>query len=414
MGSVTLLTLASRLSPNRRPGEASMLAPYHYQTLLGLLLSAFAVTGQQAPGPQVVDLTAPDGLKLKGTFFAAATPGPGMLLLHQCNQQRKVWDDLAKRMAAAGMNVMTVDLRGYGDSQGTPIDKLTPEQINVVFREKMPLDVETAYKFLVLQPSVSPGILAAGGASCGVNQSVHVAMKHPEVKALVLLSEITDMEGRNFLRAHPSSPLFLATAEDDADPGVSDLMQWLSTFSTNPATKFVRYQTGGHGVEMFDAHTELPGTIVDWVAIAVRSPNVATGQASPLTSRETKFLDALDQPGAASGAAQLYVEAFGKNSNGPAIPELLLNRMGYEHLQNGDKKGAIAILKLNASLYPDSPNVYDSLGDAYLADGQNDLARQNAERAIELLAHDTSDPEARRKGIRDSAEQKLKQLSQPH
>src|SRR5215467_1026890 len=145
--------------------------------LFSILLCATSSAAQQPPAPQVVDLTAPDGLKLKGTFFAAATPGPGMLLLHQCNQQRKVWDDLAKRMAAAGMNVMTVDLRGYGDSQGTPIDKLTPEQINVVFREKMPLDVETAYKFLVSQPNVSPGILVAGGGSCGVNQSVHVAMK---------------------------------------------------------------------------------------------------------------------------------------------------------------------------------------------------------------------------------------------
>ena len=54
----------------------------------------------------------------------------------------------------------------------------------------------------------------------------------------------------------------------------------------------------------------------------------------------------------------------------------------------------------NEGNYPNSPNVYDSLGDAYLADGQNDLARQNAQKAIELLAH-------------DSAEQKLKQLSQP-
>src|SRR5215472_7569049 len=388
-----------------------MLAPYHYQTLLGLLLSAFAVTGQQAPGPQVVDLTAPDGLKLKGTFFAAATPGPGVLLLHQCNQQRKVWDDLAKRMAAAGMNVMTVDLRGYGDSQGTPIDKLTPEQINVVFREKMPLDVETAYKFLVSQPNVSPGILVAGGASCGVNQSVHVAMKHPEVKALLLLSEITDMEGRNFLRAHPSLPLFLATAEDDADPGVSDLMQWLSTFSTNPHTKFVRYKTGGHGVEMFVAHPELPMSIVDWVTIAVRSPNVAPAKGSPNASPVTQFLDALDQPGAAANAAQLYAEAFGKNPNGAAVSEVVLNHIGYDHLQTGDKKGAIA--KLSASLYTNSPNVYDSLGDAYLADGQKDLARQNAHKAIELLAHDTTDPEDRRKAIRDSAEQKVKQLSQP-
>src|SRR2546429_7183142 len=161
--------------------------------------------------------------------------------------QRKVWDDLARRMTAAGMNVMTVDLRGYGDSEGTPIDKLAPEEINVVFNEKMPLDVETAYKFLVAQPTVSAGILGVGGASCGVNQSVHLAMKHPEIKALVLLSEITDIDGRNFLRAHPSLPLFLATADDDADPGVSDLMQWLSTFSTNPHTRFVRYKTGGPG-----------------------------------------------------------------------------------------------------------------------------------------------------------------------
>jgi len=383
------------------------------KTLFVFLVSTFTVAVQGAPAPRVVELTAPDGLKLKGTFFAAAASGPGMLLLHQCNRQRKVWDDLATRMTASGMNVMTVDLRGYGDSEGTPIEKLTPEQINVVFNEKIPLDVETAYKFLVEQPSVSPGILAVGGASCGVNQSVHLAMKHSEIKALVLLSEITDMGGRNFLRAHPSLPLFLATAEDDADPGVSDLMQWLSTFSTNPHTKFVRYKTGGHGVEIFAAHPELPATIVDWVTMAVRSPSVATAKASPNASPETQFLETLDQPGAAANAAQLYAEAIGKRPNGAAVSELVLNRIGYDHLQDGDKKGAIAILKLNASLYPNSPNVYDSLGDAYLADGQKDLARQYAHKALELLAHDITDPEDRRKAIRDSAEQKLKQLGQP-
>ena len=391
-----------------------MLARNLCKTLFVLLVPAFAVAAQQAPAPHVVDLMAPDGLKLKGTFSGAAASGPGVLLLHQCNRQRKVWDDLATRMTAAGMNVMTVDLRGYGDSEGTPIDKLMPEEINLVFNQKMPLDVETAYKFLIAQPTVFPGILVAGGASCGVNQSVHLAMKHPEIKALVLLSEITDLDGRNFLRAHPSLPLFLATAEDDTDPGVSDLMQWLSTFSTNAHTKFVRYKTGGHGVEMFAAHPELPATIVDWVTIAVRSPNVATAKGPPNVSPETQFLDSLDQPGGAANSAQLYAAASGKNPNGPVVSELVLNRLGYDHLQDGDKKGAIAILKLNASLHPNSPNVYDSLGDAYLADGQNDLARQNAQKAIELLAHDTTDPEDRRKGIRDSAEQKLKQLSQPH
>jgi tetratricopeptide (TPR) repeat protein len=84
--------------------------------------------------------------------------------------------------------------------------------------------------------------------------------------------------------------------------------------------------------------------------------------------------------------------------------------MGYEHLKPGDNKDAIEILKLNAEAYPDSPNVYDSLSDAYLADGQKDLARKNAEKALALLPSDTTDPEDRRNGIKASAEGKLKEL----
>jgi hypothetical protein len=60
--------------------------------------------------------------------------------------------------------------------------------------------------------------------------------------------------------------------------------------------------------------------------------------------------------------------------------------------------------------YPNSANAYDSLSDAFLADGQKDLAKQNATRALDLLTSDRMDPEQRRNAIRESAEQKLKQL----
>jgi Flp pilus assembly protein TadD len=53
-------------------------------------------------------------------------------------------------------------------------------------------------------------------------------------------------------------------------------------------------------------------------------------------------------------------------------------------LQVGDNKGAVELMKLNVTAYPNSPNVYDSLSDAYLADGQKDSARQNAKKALEL------------------------------
>jgi hypothetical protein len=48
------------------------------------------------------------------------------------------------------------------------------------------------------------------------------------------------------------------------------------------------------------------------------------------------------------------------------------------------------------------------LGDAYLADGQKELARQNAKKTLELLATDTVDDQTRKDGIKASAELKLK------
>jgi hypothetical protein len=69
-------------------------------------------------------------------------------------------------------------------------------------------------------------------------------------------------------------------------------------------------------------------------------------------------------------------------------------------------------MKLNVAAYPNSPNVYDSLSDAYLANGQRDLSRQNAKKAIELLSSDTTYNEQVRDLIRANAERKLKQLGE--
>jgi dienelactone hydrolase len=384
--------------------------------LFALSLVCLSARAGNPVSPRVVDLKAPDGTSLKGTFFSAGRPGPGVLLLHQCNRQRKVWDDLAARLATAGLNVMTVDLRGYGDSSGTPVDKLTPQEAPVVFNEKFPTDVEAAYQYLLTQPEVIRDSLVVGGASCGVNQSVHVAMNHPEVKALVLLSEGTDAAGRQFLRSSPTMPVFMAAADDDPDPGVTEVMQWLYTLSTNPLSELVHYPRGGHGVEMFDAHEELPGMIVAWVASTMmKRPPASAIKPAAAAVGDQNFLEMIDHPGGIDKAVKKYNDARKRDANAVLFSEAVMNRIGYEHLQAGDKKGALELMKLNATAYPKSPNVYDSLSDAYLADGQKDLARQNATKALELLSGDTADPEDRRKAIKESAEQKLKQLGDtPH
>src|SRR5271166_1389438 len=66
----------------------------------------------QPPAARVVDLKAADGTMLKASYFAAAKPGPGVLLLHQSNRTRRAWDELAAQLAAVGINTLTLDMRG--------------------------------------------------------------------------------------------------------------------------------------------------------------------------------------------------------------------------------------------------------------------------------------------------------------
>src|ERR1700680_4639279 len=76
------------------------------------------------PAPRIVDLKASDGTLLKASYFAAAKPGPGVLLLHQVNRTRKAWDELYGRRAAAGVHTLSPHTRAQGESGGTPHDRL--------------------------------------------------------------------------------------------------------------------------------------------------------------------------------------------------------------------------------------------------------------------------------------------------
>lgn len=366
--------------------------------------------GFAVPQERVVELNAPDRTKLKVTYFAAAKPGPGVLLLHQCNRQRRVWDGLAQQLATAGANVLTMDLRGFGESGGERFEKLTPAAVQAE-TAKWPGDIDVVFQYLVSQPGVTKDMIGVGGASCGVNNSVQTARRHPEVKSLVLLSGGTDFNGRQFLRAS-KVPVFFALAHDDEFPQSVLAIRWLYSLTANPEKRLVEFDKGGHGADIFPVHPELPKMIVDWYTTTLlKTPGQApASKETAAVPKEIEVLNLLDEPGGVPKAARMLDEARQHDPKATLFPEGQVNVMGYEHLQAGDTKGAIEIFKLNAAAYPNSANVYDSLSDAYLADGQKDLARQNAKKALELLPADRTLDEQRRNGIKTSAEQKLKQL----
>jgi hypothetical protein len=253
--------------------------------------------------------------------------------------------------------------------------------------------------------------IGAGGASCGVNNSIQTARRHPEVKSLVLLSGPTDLNGRNFLRNDKSVPVFFAYADDDEFHESALDIQWFYSITADPAKKLEHYTTDGHGADIFPKHPELPKDIVDWyVTTLIKTPGRAPAASPVAVPEAVQVLDLLDQPGGPAKVEQMLAERWKSDPKAQLFDEGTVNLMGYERLQSGDVKGGIEIFKLNVAAYPNSPNVYDSLGDGYFADGQKELVRQNSKKALELLPSDTTDTPQRRQGIKDSAEQKLKQL----
>jgi tetratricopeptide (TPR) repeat protein len=64
--------------------------------------------------------------------------------------------------------------------------------------------------------------------------------------------------------------------------------------------------------------------------------------------------------------------------------ESQLNGFGYQLLQIGKTDLAIAMFKLNCESYPESANVYDSLGEACMVKGNKDEAIANYEKSLKL------------------------------
>jgi dienelactone hydrolase len=381
----------------------------------------------QPPSARVVDLKASDGTLLKASYFAAAKPGPGVLLFHQSNRTRKAWDDVAGQLAAAGINTLTLDMRGFGESGGKP-NPLTDAN-----------DIDTAWQYLVSQPGVKRDVIGVGGAGWfGVLPSVEVAGQHAaEVKSLVLLSGETLQDGLQFLRQASQLPGLFVVADDDEYPPTVEAMELLYITSSNPGKKFVHYSAaqeapwlwyetsdiskvpanGGHGTDMFKIHPELPGIIVNWfVTTLIKTP----GHAPADTVASAAILNQIRMPGGVAQVTQQLMEARRKDPQVQLWPEITVDIIGADHMRAGETKAAIEVFKLNLLAYPDSADAHNNLADAYLKDGQKDLARQYAEEALALLDSHTapasswSDTEQRRGEIRNDVQQTLKKLSAAH
>jgi dienelactone hydrolase len=395
----------------------------------------------QPAAAKTVDLRSADGTLLKATFFPATNPGPGVLLFHQSNRNRTSWNDVPRRLASAGINALSIDERGYGESAGKKEDR---EQFHQA-------DLNSAFEFLVSQPGVQRDTIGAAGAGwLGVGNSVETARLHPaQLKSLVLISGETLLPQLKFLRQASNLPGLFIVSDDDEYPPTVEAMEWLYDVSSSPEKQFIHYfgprgpwiwyetsnaskvpATGSHGTDLFQRHSELPGTIVDWfVTTLIKTP----GHAPVDGVASAAILGLIDSPGGLDSARQQFIEARRRDPKAQLWPEVNVDIFGEDHMRQAaalekaghsseaaaEKNLGVEVFKLNLLAYPDSADANSNLADAYLQVGEKTLARQYAEKALAMIdSHAAplsswSDTEQRRAEVRSFVEDILKKLKAP-
>jgi len=152
-----------------------------------------------ASGPEFLTY---DLVKLRASFElpqGVPAPIPAVVFLHGYGEDRKVWQDIQKLFLQQGWAVMTVDLRGHGESltknqkpiQASPEWRSNPREF--------PLDVAPALDWLKKQTRVSSSKIVIVGYDIGANLALIASGKLREVRTVIAvnpnLKESLEMAG---------------------------------------------------------------------------------------------------------------------------------------------------------------------------------------------------------------------------
>jgi Flp pilus assembly protein TadD len=85
-----------------------------------------------------------------------------------------------------------------------------------------------------------------------------------------------------------------------------------------------------------------------------------------------------------NAAVKAFYEAKSRNPDTYYVDQEEMDMLGQQLLQSKRVQEAIEVFKIIVQEFPESWKAYDSLGEAYLKNGDLDLARENYKKSLEL------------------------------
>jgi pimeloyl-ACP methyl ester carboxylesterase len=350
-----------------------------------------------------------DGGKI---YYEMAGNGENIVLLHDGMVSNEIWD-YQFPVLAKYYKVTRYDRRGYGKST----DPAAPYS-----------DIEDLHQ-LFLKLNIGKAVLF--GMSSGGGCVIDFTLKYPDmVKSVILVGAVVGGYGytshMTFRGGHLKSPADMADPAKAAkyfvwdDPyeiypenlaarqKVAEILQRNMHRPFNPqyykpperiAARFLGeikvpalVLVGEYDIPDVHSHA---GVIHFGIPGARREVIMKSGHLIPVEQpgefnnaafrflRRNEFFSHLNN-GSVEEAEKYFKNVYNSEPKVPMFGEAEMNQLGYRYLQQGQTKEAIRLFTLNTISYPDSWNVFDSLAEGYLKDGQVELAIKNYEKSLEL------------------------------
>jgi alpha-beta hydrolase superfamily lysophospholipase len=222
---------------------------------LAVLIVSPAATTSVRGASQRVSFRTDDGLTLAGTWYEPSTrPAPAVVLVHMLQKSRRDWDQFASRLASEGIGALAFDLRGHGESPGSPQDYAA-----------MVNDVRAARRFVASRSDVAPTRIGIAGASIGASLAALAAGDDPAVTALVLLSPTMEYRGLRMdaaIKKFGARPVLLVASDDDgyAMRTVRDLQK-----AAGGVREAMLLSHAGNGTAMLGNDPDISRRLVEWL-----------------------------------------------------------------------------------------------------------------------------------------------------
>ncbi len=140
---------------------------------------------QGTPAFQTSDLA-----ELRASFdmpTGIPAPVPAILLLHGYGEDRTVWRDFTQQLLNRGWAVMSLDLRGHGESKTRnqrPIQATTEWRTS---SHEFPVDLDPALDWLKARPRIDTQKIVVIGFDVGANLALIASGRFPEVRTVVAI-----------------------------------------------------------------------------------------------------------------------------------------------------------------------------------------------------------------------------------